>query len=257
MKNKKIIICSIVIAFLSSFIMYFYKNPIFVLIGEKNQVVYVNSTHLDLHENHLKTNEEKNLIYFKNLEILNLRGSHIENLYFLKNMNHLLELQFGYVSYCYDSSSINFKPLESADSIISLSIIGLSNTDISFLTKMKGLEKLELSFSNLDNNMIKTLSELHSLKELNLSYSNISSMKPLNELNNLEILFIENTDITDVEDILIFSNLIELHLCNTKISNISQLSIMKSLKKIYVTESQYSNKDLEILKNKGIDIIEV
>lgn len=256
MKNKRTLVFVVTLLFLSVAIL-FYLNPIVVILGEKNKFYFVNTETLDLSENHTKLGDEEKLIYFKDLTRLNLRGCKLQNIEFLNELHDLKEFQFGYFSYASSTDNIDLSPLMRTDGLTVLGIIGVDNADISVIGNLKYLQELEISFSSINFEMMQSISSMQSLKKLDLSNSTVSSLYPLQDMNNLEVLCINNMKNADAEELLTLSQVKELHICDTQIDDISRLSLLENLNIIYVTKYQYTKLDLEFLRSKGIEVIEV
>jgi internalin A len=89
-----------------------------------------------------------------------------------------------------------------------LTILDLSNSEISDLQPLTGLKNLEGIMLN-ENKIIdlKPLEELGNLQLLDLSNNQISDLKPLTTLSHLELLLLNSNKISDIQPLAKITNL--------------------------------------------------
>ncbi len=121
----------------------------------------------------------------------------------------------------------NLASLKSCTNIKSLDINYLPLSDISFLSGLAGLERLQLVHGDLKS--VKALSKLHNLTELDLSENEISDIMPLAQLKKLEVLKLGNNKISNLSTLKSLSRLKELDLSVNLVGDISALRGLKAL----------------------------
>lgn len=110
---------------------------------------------------------------------------------------------------------------------LSLSDMGLNNSDIADLRYMTNLTKLELDGNNISD--ISVLSGLTNLQELKLSHNNIKDFTPIKNLKKMKVFKAANNSISDISFLSGLTNITELRL---GINNISDISILENLSKL-------------------------
>ncbi len=130
------------------------------------------------------------LVYFENLEVLNLYGHEIYDLSPLSKLSNLRVIYFA------DNYISDLSPLRE---IYSLREIYISFNEIADISPLENLSELETLY--LEGNFISDLSPISSLTNLkfvNLDGNNISNVAPLSGLTNLLSLSLNNNKISDV-----------------------------------------------------------
>lgn len=257
--KKKLFIAAAIVAIvlIIAVIVYFIFNPVFIVLGQKFRLYSVHTTELDLRDNHLLTNEERQLTHFKSLKKLNLRTVRIDSLEFLDELDNLEELQFGYYStFDQDSYVLDYSPLYNQSGLKVLSLLYLTNTcdDISFLYNMPLLEELEISFCVLNDEQLNVIGDINTLKYLNLGCSNFDSLEPLMKLTNLETLELCNCKIKDLSSLYEISSLKDISLPDVKVDLTAFLN-MENLEVIVLEKTLYTEDELNILRNNGIEVM--
>jgi len=151
------------------------------------------------------------LLYFPQLESLNLAQNQIVDVAPLANLPNLTEL------YLLDNNV----------------------TDISPLSPLSQLQTL-----NLDSNQIQDLaavSDLRSLTFLAASDNQIKSLDPLSNLSNLTDLVLANNQITDLEAIAALTQLTYLNLGNNRLSDLGTLSAFTNLEELDISGNNFTD----------------
>lgn len=138
----------------------------------------------------IKINNIDDIIYFKNLTKLILRGCSIEDLAPLKTLNHLSYLDLSSNEISQLSILKNFKKLRR------LALRNNKIVDISPLAELINIKTLFLWNNQISN--INILSNLYDLKNLDLGNNRISDISPLSNLSNLAHLDISSNTISDL-----------------------------------------------------------
>ncbi len=229
-------------------------NPMLVTLGKNNQLYFTGISELNLLHNGLREKEENQLLHFKNLKVLNIRLSEIENLDFLNAMD-LKELQFGYpMLYEHQTDNLDYSLLYTQCDLEILKIIGMCCHDLSFLSAMHNLQELELSFSILNEKQLSNIGNVDSLHTLNLNNSKIPSLAKISHLNNLHTLKINHSSIEDMNSL--FNMHIEvLEMRDVNIGDVVRLIEIDTLQKVYISNNQFSEDDINVLIKHGIQVI--
>lgn len=259
---KKLPIIRKSIAFLAIIILVMiFVNPPLVSLGEWYRIYKTDSRTLDLSSLGLTQRDVKKLRYFKNIESLYLNGNSLYCLNFLEEMPHIKDLAIGTGLYSINDPPIevDFSPLYKVN-LESFKGVGLHYNgfdDISALTQMNNLKKVELCCMNLSREMINEVSMLYQIDTLSLFCSDIEDYSPLSSLTQLKCLTLFGTDIQD-DDTDFIKNLVELEsidISETSISDFDFLYSLEKLKEVKASGEQLSNDDLFELKNRGIEVI--
>ncbi|HLZ16129.1 MAG TPA: leucine-rich repeat domain-containing protein, partial [Cyclobacteriaceae bacterium] len=205
---------------------------------------------LDLSGNHyLQTFEP--LSAFKNLRILNLSYTTVEDLSPIRNLTELTELNLSHTG-VHDLS-----PLRYSVKLIKLDISNTLIADVAVLQRMPKLQFLDLGATGIkDINPIAGLTGLVSLNlratplseitsvenmsqltELNISRTQVQDLSPAKGLKNLKILTCDSTRIRDISPLAGLDNLIVLQVNATGISALQPLQPLAHLEKIYCDET--------------------
>lgn len=238
-----------------------FVNPPLVSLGEWYRIYKTDSRTLDLSSLGLTQRDVKKLRCFKNIESLYLNGNSLYCLNFLEEMPHIKDLAIGTGLYSINDPPIevDFSPLYKVN-LESFKGVGLHYNgfdDISALTQMNNLKKVELCCMNLSREMINEVSMLYQIDTLSLFCSDIEDYSPLSSLTQLKCLTLFGTDIQD-DDTDFIKNLVELEsidISETSISDFDFLYSLEKLKEVKASGEQLSNDDLFELKNRGIEVI--
>lgn len=259
--KKVSIICRSIIILAVVIIAVFLVKPPFVIFGQWNKIYKTDSTELDLKSSCLTQYDIKKLRYFKNIESLDLSGEYLYDIGFLEKMPQIKNLAIGCGLYMGMPAPIevDFSPLYKVD-LESFKGVGLHLNgfdDISALTQMSNLQKVELCCMDLSSEMINEVGALHQIDTLSLFCSDVEDYSPLSSLTQLKCLTLLGTDIED-DDTDFIKSLVELEsidISETAISDFEFLYSLEKLKEVKASEGQLGNVDLLELKNRGIDVI--
>ena len=132
------------------------------------------------------------------------------------------------------SNYINFNMLGKFHKLESIKLANVNNFDMSILSDLAGLNKLNISSSDVENfaSIVNLTSlEIIILDCVDLHIESFEMFSNLNQLNTLKLRSIDLSDL-DTSPLGKLVNLIELDLFNTEISNIQFLENMPALKKL-------------------------
>lgn len=134
-----------------------------------------------------------------------------------------------------------FKLLVSADALQSITLLDLSEKNISDISQINQLKWLK--YLNLTSNRIVDISpikDLIKMKELYLTSNSIENISPLKDLTSLDKLYLANNNITNISPIQELYRMKELILWWNKISNISCLNKLKQLNHFDISNQECS-----------------
>lgn len=183
------------------------------------------------------------IIYFKNLESLDLDSSSIEDISIIKTLTNLKELK---ISNCLDIKDITFLK---ESNIESLTISNLSSVeDFSFIKEMKNLKKL--SISNCENCHI-TLDMLAGLdlRELSLNFVDIQDLTNISKMKNLERLQINGCNVKNIDQFRELTNLTNISVSDCLISDATSLYELNNLTRIDLRNNSIDNFDITKFPN--------
>ena len=120
-----------------------------------------------------------------------------------------------------------------------LDLSGEGLTDLSPLSKFKGLKELDLNL-NLFLEDLKPLSDLKQLRRLSVRAGKISDIKPLSALTNMEVLDLSTNQIEDLAPLKGLKKLEVLHINGSKLSRLDPLHGLTNLK--YIDLKQHLGK---------------
>ena len=116
-----------------------------------------------------------------------------------------------------------------------LAIPGGGSLNLSVLSSLPKLEKLEVSGSVLSTGDLEVISGLPNLKELSLSGCSLSNIRSLAQAKGLTRLDLNNNAIRDITPLSSLENLTELVLSNNALTDLSALSGLKQLSSLDVS----------------------
>ncbi|MFK7948592.1 MAG: leucine-rich repeat domain-containing protein [Saprospiraceae bacterium] len=164
---------------------------------------------LDLSYNPLMLNVQ-NLSLNKNLIVLYISNTKIQNLEVIQNL-------------------VNLK-------VLSINSISISNLEgIQYLTKLESLY-----INNLNLAQLNEIRGLKSLKTLHANHNKIVDLKDIQHLVNIQILKLEDNKISDLDGIENLSNLKYLSLGNNKISDLEKIQPLQFLQELYLNDNNLS-----------------
>jgi internalin A len=131
------------------------------------------------------------LSQFKHIEILNLYGTGITDISFLKNFCHLKALYLGG-----NNQITNYSILRDLAGLQVLDLRYSSLEDVSFLRGLNRLTALDLSANEITG--ISFLQDMPHLTTLNLNNNKITDVSPLQCLRNLTSLDLSHNDIVNI-----------------------------------------------------------
>lgn len=229
-------------------------------IISKNGIDYIsyenldNILYLNLNNLNLTNDDIKSLIYFKNLNILDIKNNNISSLDTLASLKNLTML---------DADNNNISDITVLSNFSKLNSLSLANNQITDISPIKSLS--ELKFINLSNNKIinyeNTFSNLEYLSLLsldncdinnlylnsNISYTslNLSNNPNLKLMNKINVFIIElnNNNLNNL-DILTNFNEEELNSLSVNNNDIKDISALTKYKKI-VSLDLSNNKNIE------------
>lgn len=194
---------------------------------------------------------------FQVLEIIKAKGSGIESLEGIENLNNLREID------CSDNDNIN--SLAPLSKLNNLRKVNCGNTMVKSLSPLRNLQYLtyldahyttivdmrilkdlkRLEHLNVHNNIslysLDGLEYLYELRELDCSQTSIDLLTPLSELKKLERLNCADTRVYSLRPIQLVKSLEDIDCSNTEITGTS-------------LEYLISNRNLIMLRAKNIDI---
>ena len=170
---------------------------------------------------------------FLRVKSLGLRGADIQNIFPLRALINLTELDLGENSITDISALAELKHL---------TVLMLDNNDISDLSPLAGLRKLTtlyLTYNHIAD--ISPLKTLVNLTEITLAGNSVTDLSPLAELKNLTEISLHDNRITDVSPLAELKNLKELYLSVNQIADISPLSGLTELTYLQLMANQIAD----------------
>ena len=126
-------------------------------------------------------------------------------------------------------------------------------TNLSFLSDLTNIKKLNISNSNYFESMnddvidISVLGKLHELKELDISGNRIVSLEPLIELKNLRVLNVSNNMIDSFDAIKVMSNLEQLDISNNPADTL-EIGFMNKLTILNASRTNFKDQNTGLKK---------
>ena len=124
-------------------------------------------------------------------------------------------------------------------SVTKLSFAGSALTDVSPLSGLTGLQRLNLDGTQVSD--VSPLSRLTGLQTLYLRETQVSDVSPLSGLTGLLGLVLLGTQVSDVSPLSGLTGLQGLHLDGTQVSDVSPLSGLIGLQTLVLTDTQVSD----------------
>ena len=136
---------------------------------------------------------------------------------------------------------IDVSALTACTSIKELSLVGnnLSENELSVISKIKGLKKLNLGWNDIGN--INFLSGLTDLESLAVWGNDIKNIAIVSNLINLKYLDFSENQVADISAMAGLTNLEELWMYDNKISDISALNGLGNLKVVMLRNNPITN----------------
>ena len=202
---------------------------------------------------HIPAEEVANLVALcPDLEELSLEYCYMDDYAPLGALTKLTSLK---LSRCNEDGTGNaVKDIAWMKNLTALKTLYLQHNEISDLTPLSGLKsltKLNLSYNSLENDDLKAIEKLTNLTELALyGLKKISDFSPLASLSKLTYLHIGyNSSLKSIKSLTGLSKLKSLRICKTKISDISCLKDFAALEKLDLSGCPIKFKDYYDLKN--------
>lgn len=164
---------------------------------------------LDLSESTITNVQLEKISHLKNLRILNLSDTSIEDLSFLENLTYLEEVD----------------------------ISGTKVIDLSSLCNLSYLRSLKAHDTSIND--LSPLRGLSNLKEIHMERADIEDVTPLGEVSSLEVIdFYGNSSLQDISAFSNLKNLRKLILKNTSIepNSLNSLEELEKLQELIVDE---------------------
>ena len=142
----------------------------------------------------------------------------------------------------------NVDDLSPLTKMTALTRISLCNTDVTNLTAIRNLNKLEtLKIAQTKITDLSPISFLVNLKEIDLSGSSVTNISSLSDNLGLNVVNISNTHIQDIKPLSSLPSLAKLHIDGTTISDLMPLSTATSLQVLTLNNTPIQ--DLSPVKN--------
>lgn len=171
----------------------------------------------------------------KALEVLDLSLNGIEDFYVLANLEKLQDLNL-YANYNYGRKGKGLETLKNLQQLKNLNLSDIQIQDITFLESLHRLEKLELHHNEITE--VTPLQGLANLKILGLVINRIEDITALQTLKNLEELYLNSNEIKDITALKKLQNLRVLYI---KYNLIEDHSLLKNLENLETLEMDIDN----------------
>ena len=176
------------------------------------------------------------LQYCKNLVELDLSGTKLQDLSFLKELHHLKVLKLG------KNKIVDIQPLSN---LVKMEVLWLYDNNIINLTPLKKLIQLnELEISNNSITDITALENLTKLTSLDLTNNSIAEISALKNCKTLKYLYIQGNKVVDISALSQCKALRELYLGENKIKEIKPIT---QLGKVHLSLNRNPVKDCPLL----------
>ncbi len=172
---------------------------------------------------------------FLRVTSLDLRGKNVRNIFPLRALSNLTELDLGENALADISSLAELKNLE----VLYLDNNQNNIADLAHLSGLGRLTFLDLTSSHLTD--IAPLKTLTNLTELRLAGNSIDNISPLAGLKNLTELTLHGNLITDVSPLAGLKNLKELYLSCNHIADVSPLSGLTELTYLQLMDNRITD----------------
>jgi hypothetical protein len=177
--------------------------------------------------------------YLTDLRVLDIEGTDIQDISFLKNLVNLHRLNLAGLSIK------NGKDLSNLTNLTCLNICRNPISDLRFIRNLTKLKFLNIGYTSVSN--IDDLEHLKYLEVLIAWNTSISSLFPLRNTNTLQRIDLWMTDISDIEDLRCLTNIENITLKHTSISDISPVRMWEKLWYIDISNTNVS--DIECIYN--------
>lgn len=122
-----------------------------------------------------------------------------------------------------------------------VAVVWQEKPDISALASLKNIKNLSLTGNGLTNGDISALSGLDSLERLNLGWNEISDISSLSGLTNLTSLGLWGNQITDIQAVSGLSHLTYLDFSDNRITDITPVQGLAGLEQLWMYHNQISD----------------
>ena len=220
----------------------------FVKVGRHNFVRPEGAqkiTKIRIYSSDFTNNDLKDLKYFANLKLLDIRsfgltdlqnappleklenisisiGDHVIDLKDLEKFPNLKSIEMGDIK--------NMQSLSNLKKLRTVELYSHGISDISCLSELRFITHLTLGGNEIKD--LSPLANLKKLKDVRLNGNRICDLTPLNGLKNIKILSLHDNKIRDISPLSELVSLEKLYLGENKIKDISALSNCKNLREI-------------------------
>lgn len=185
------------------------------------------------------TNSIRCVKHLTDLGVLDIEGTDVEDISFLKNLINLHRLNLW---------GLHIKSGRDLSGLTNLIYLSIGRTSISDLSFIRNLTKLKIL--DISGTCVRDIDDLESLRFLEVliaHHSSISSLTPLRNTTTLQRLDIEGTDISDIEDLRCLVKIEDIVLSHTTISDISPVRMWRKLWRLDISNTNVS--DIECIYN--------
>ena len=202
---------------------------------------------LDLRGNHLETSTLKNLSYLSKLKGLNVSGCKIEDTSYFQDLVYLEQLYVAGTNRLYE--------IKGLEQLINLKHLDVERSKIDCIKKIKAHENLRsLHITNTDVIKLSHFDRFPNLVELMMGgVYEMEKIEGLQALTNLKQLLIEGTSIKKIEGLEQLTNLEVLDLSANEISEIKGLEQLTKLRELNLNE----NKIIKVENLEGLNNLEL
>ena len=179
------------------------------------------------------------LSQLKNLKVLNLSGTSVNDLTPIRNLTDLVDLNLS------RTAIRDISPLKYSSNLVKLNISNTQVEDIGVIRRTAKLQSLDLSATIVND--FGPLGGLSALTSLTLNTTKLSDLVPVEKLTLLTELNISRTSVQDLTPLKGMKNLKRLACDSTPIKNVSALGSLESLKILQANYTLIS--DLQPLHN--------
>lgn len=167
------------------------------------------------------------------LQSLNLKGTLIDDLYPIRNLIDLQDLNV---------SHSQIKDIDALVYSMSLRNLDLSNTKVFSLEPIRNLNRIKvLNISHTMVDDIEALSDYHQLSDLRMQNTMVHELNVLENISSLSFLDIDNTPVDQVEHLSKLENLKILSANNTLIKNLQPLSKLNNLSVLHCDNTEITS----------------
>lgn len=123
---------------------------------------------------------------------------------------------------------------------------GLTDADLTNLSKLTALERLDISGNNITD--MTEIGKLTSLKKLYAANNSITDVSPLSDLHSIEYIGLRGNQIENADPLFALDNLKYLHLSGNKLTSVPKIG--QSLQLLYLSGNNLAN--LSAIKNSSL-----